>query len=106
MKNCVESNIKFDFSLARTVCEHDTTTPKCDEGTTPDRNTYWPGVDFRIEDEDGWIWLEVKDWRGRMPGSFVHKMRSKAFAEQMRGKFLGTTAFLVWNQIFQSDPVR
>lgn len=106
MKTCVEGDIEFDFSLARTVREHDTTMPKCDEGSAPDGNTYWPGVDFRIEDDNGWIWLEVKDWRGRMAGSFGHKMRSKDYAEQMRGKFLGTTAFLAWNQTFQSDPVR
>jgi hypothetical protein len=106
VKICSEGNIEFDFSSARTVFEHDKTTPNCDDGSTPDGNTGWPGVDFRIEDSSGWIWLEIKDWKGKMRGSYRWKMSNKAFAEEMRAKFLGTTAHLAWTNRFVSSPVR
>ena len=106
MPTCIESGIEFDFSLARTVCEHDMTTSKCYGVSHPDGNTGWPGVDFRVEDEYGWIWLEVKHWQGRMRGSFAHKVQDKDYAAEMRGKFLGTTAYLAWNGMFTPAPLR
>lgn len=106
VRKCVASDIEFDFSVAKNLFEHDTTNPKCQGGSIPDGNTGWPGVDFREEEDQGWIWLEVKNWGGRMRGSFAHKMRSKEFAEEIRSKFLGTTAFLAWNERFMPAPVR
>ncbi len=107
MKQCVEGDIVFDFSLARTVFEHDTTATKCDGGSTPDGNTGgWKGVDFRLEDDEGWIWLEIKDWRGQMRGSYSYKMQNRKFAVEMRYKFLGTTAHLAWKSMFTPVPVR
>lgn len=101
----LESNIEFDFSTARTVIEHDKTTPTYAGGSVHGNNI-WPGVDFCIEESSGeWIWLEVKNWdpthiapnrRGGTRWSFICKMRSKEYAKEMRNKFLGTTAFLAW----------
>ncbi len=106
MRKCAESGLEFDFSKAHVVYEHDRTSAKCDGSSTADGNTYWPGVDFRIEEDTGWIWLEIKNWRGRMQGSFRAKLMSKAYAEEMRSKFLGTTSFLAWNNAFTSGSVR
>lgn len=101
----VESNITFDFTAARAVIEHDKSVPTHSGGDTHGNNK-WPGVDFCIEEASGsWIWLEVKSWdpahippirRGGNRRSFLCKMRSNAFLLEMRGKFLGTTAFLAW----------
>jgi hypothetical protein len=103
----VESNIEFDFSRATQVIEHDK--------QAGDGNSVWPGVDFRIEDPPGWIWLEVKSWdpthiaparRGGTRWSFICKMKSKPFAAEMRNKFLGTTAFLAWTNAFPLSDTR
>jgi hypothetical protein len=106
VRKCVESQIEFDFSAARNVFEHDTTSSKCQGTSTADGNTFWPGVDFRVEDERGWIWLEVKNWRGRMRGSFAHKLKSQSFADEMRSKFLGTAAYLAWHGTFAPVSIR
>ncbi len=99
MRKCRESEIEFDFSNALQVFEHDTTLSNCEGDSIAEGNTVWPGVDFRIEVSFGSIWIEVKNWR-RMPGKFAYRMKSKSFAEEMRAKFLGTTAFLAWNGNF------
>jgi hypothetical protein len=87
-----ESGIEFDFSAALSCSKHDTV------------NRAWPGVDFLVEEPTRWIWLEVKNWepsalppryRGGQRRSFLSKMKSKTFfTEVLRGKFLGTSAFL------------
>lgn len=105
VRKCVESGIEFDFSSATEVHEHDRTVPNCSGNTSADGNNAWPGVDFRIRDDDGWIWLEVKHWP-RGPGRFAGKMKSKAFALEVRDKFLGTTAHLAWRGQFTAVNVR
>jgi hypothetical protein len=103
----VESKIKFDFTKAHKVLEYEgllTGLP----GVSPTlRNTFWPGIDFYIEDApDEAIWLEVKSWnpnsiapkdRGGNRWSFLCKMKSNHFAMEMRGKFLGTSSFFAWD---------
>lgn len=102
MRKCRESEIEFDFSNALQVFEHDTTVSNCEGDSIAEGNTVWPGVDFRIEDSDGEIWIEVKNWRGtKGKRNYLSKMKSRSFAEEMRAKFLGTTAFLAWNGNFR-----
>ena len=105
MTLCLESDIEFDFTAAKRVVAHD---PNCKcEGTfEEDGNSLFPCIDFRIEDNEGWVWMEVKNWRGRMRGSFRHKVRSETFAEEMRCKFLGTAAFLAFHSLFSPVPIR
>lgn len=106
MRKCRESDIEFDFSNALQVFEHDTTSSKCEGDSIADGNTVWSGVDFRVEDNAGWIWIEVKNWRGTKGKSdYLSKLKSKPFAEPMRAKFLGTTAFLAWNGNFDIAPL-
>ena len=60
MSPYVESNIEFDFSAAKSLIEHDKTTPGVTGGSVHGNNV-WPGVDYCIEEASGeWIWLEVK----------------------------------------------
>ncbi len=40
-----------------------------------------------------------------MRGSYKFKLKSKEFADEIRGKFLGTSAFLAWNSAFVCEPV-
>ncbi len=104
----IESRIKLDFSNAVRVVPHD--------GRAGGQgNSVWPGVDFCIEEGPEWIWLEIKNWdpahipakdRGGSRWSFICKMKSKAYAKEMRNKFLGTTAFLAWKGIFPLAPTR
>lgn len=111
----VESNIEFDFTAATTVIEHDKLTPTHSGGSVHGNNV-WPGVDFCIEETSGgWIWLEVKSWdptrivpnrRGGSRRSFICKMRSNEYAKEMRGKFLGTTAFLAWKNALSLAPTQ
>lgn len=104
----IESRIEFDFTSASAAVQHDKPAPG-------HGNSVWPGVDFCIEDGGEWIWLEVKSWdpapipakdRGGMRWSFICKMKSKAFTKEIREKFLGTTAFLTWSNIFPLAPTR
>lgn len=92
MSGLIESRIRFDFSLAPWHEKHDAI------------NTVWPAVDFRIEEPDQWIWLEVKNWepstlparhRGGQRRSFLAKLKSSTFYEQLRSKFLGTSSYLL-----------
>jgi hypothetical protein len=93
----VERQMEFDLTAAVSVTKHDAQGGR--------GNNLWPGVDFRIEQPSEWIWLEVKSWdpthiqakdRGGTRWSFICKMRSKVYTKEMRGKFLGTSAFLAW----------
>jgi hypothetical protein len=93
MPVCKESGIEFDFNVAKQVHAHDMKC-QCTGKYGRDDNSLWPGVDFRIEDAEGWLWLEVKNWRVSARNSYTRKMRSKAFAGEMREKLLGTAAFL------------
>jgi hypothetical protein len=90
---CEESRIEFDFNLAEKVFTHDIN-GQCTGEYGRDDNSLWPGVDFRLKDATGWIWLEVKNWRISARNTYMRKMKSKAFALEMREKFLGTAAFL------------
>jgi hypothetical protein len=93
MARCEESKIEFDFDVARQVHTHDMKC-QCVGNYRRDDNSLWPGIDFRIEDAAGWLWLEVKNWRISARNSYSRKMQSEAFAREMREKFLGTAAFL------------
>ncbi len=111
----VESNIELDFAAAKTVIEHDKQTPSYPGGRV-NGSALWPGVDFCIEELPGdWLWLEVKSWdpapiapnrRGGSRWSFICKMRSSEYAKEMRNKFLGTSAFLAWQNQFILAPTR
>ena len=111
----VESGIEFDFSSAKTLIEHDKTSPTYPVGRVSG-SAIWPGVDFLIEEASGeWIWLEVKSWnpsridperRGGSRRSFICKMKSAKFSLEMREKFLGTTAFLAWKNEFTPATTR
>ena len=104
----IERRIEFDFTHAVSAAPHDAR-------LGGHGNDKWPGVDFCIQDGQEWIWLEVKSWdpthivakeRGGSRWSFICKMKSKAFTQEMRNKFLGTTAFLAWRNIFPLAPTR
>ncbi|HLO98080.1 MAG TPA: hypothetical protein VK171_05760, partial [Fimbriimonas sp.] len=43
--------------------------------------------------------------RGGAQRSFVSKMKSQPFADEMRGKFWGTTSYLSWTGSFQPSDV-
>lgn len=100
----IESNIQFDFSVAVTVHPHDTTQTKGPNDCQSDGNTYWPGVDFGIQDASHWIWLEVKHWI-KQPGDFRKKINAEHFREYSRSKFLGKTSYLAWNEKFEISAV-
>ena len=103
----VESGIEFDFSRAMSVIEYENLFASLPGASATQRNTFWPGVDFCIEDTSGdAIWMEVKNWepssllpkeRGGNRWSFLCKMKSKPFAQEMRGKFLGASSFFAWD---------
>lgn len=104
----IESRIEFDFTRAVSAVPHDKPAPG-------HGNSLWPGVDFCIQEGTDWLWLEVKSWdpapilpkdRGGSRWSFLCKMRSKEFAKEARGKFLGTTAFLAWSNRLPLAPTR
>ena len=103
----VESNIEFDFTKSHSVIEYEGLLSELPGASATQRNTFWPGVDFCIEDApDEAIWLEVKNWnpaslapkvRGGNRRSFLSKMKSNSFAQEMRGKFLGVSSFFAWD---------
>lgn len=103
----VESNIQFDFTNAHKVIEFEALLKDFPGASPTVRNTFWPGIDFHIEEQSGEaIWLEVKSWnptvispknRGGSRRSFQCKMKSAPFAEAMRGKFFGTSAYFGWD---------
>ena len=93
MPQCTESKIEFNFDSAFEVHTHDLNC-RCEGDHQRDGNSLWPGVDFRIVDAEGALWLEVKNWRVSARNSYSRAMRSKMFAREMREKFLGTAAFL------------
>ncbi len=104
----IESRIECDFTQAASVTPHDAR-------PGGHGNSVWPGVDFCIDDGGEWIWLEVKNWdpthvpakdRGGMRWSFICKMKSKTFTKEIREKFLRTTAFLAWKDMFPLAPTR
>jgi hypothetical protein len=112
----VESNIEFDFTKAHSVIEYETLLTRHPGASPTQRNTFWPGIDFQVEESPGdAIWLEVKSWnpasvppkdRGGSRRSFWYKMRSERFAGEMRGKFLGASAFFLWENVPLPSNVR
>ncbi len=104
----VESRIAFDFTRAAGTVQHDKPAPG-------HGNSVWPGVDFCLQDGAEQLWLEVKSWhpmhiaprsRGGSRRSFLSKIKSNVFTQEMRNKFLGTTAFLAWANSFVPAPTR
>ena len=93
MVRCEESKIVFRFDISSEVHTHDPNC-HCDGTYFRDDNSLWPGVDFRLLDGAGWLWLEVKNWRISKRNAYARKMKDEAFAIEMREKFLGTAAFL------------
>lgn len=104
----IESHIEFDFTHAVSAAAHD-------ERSGGQGNNIWNGVDFCLQDGAEQLWLEVKSWnaahidprnRGGSRRSFLSKMKSKVFTQEMRNKFIGTTAFLAWTNNFTPAPTR
>ena len=103
----VESNIEFDFTKAHRVVEYENLFAGLPGASPNQRNQFWPGIDFHIEDApDDVIWLEVKSWnpaqfaprdRGGQRRSFQCKMKSKSYPMEVREKFLGASAFFAWD---------
>ena len=116
MSGYVESNIEFDFTNAHSVLEYEGLLTALPGASPTQRNTFWPGIDFHIEETPGEaIWLEVKNWnptflaakdRGGNRCSFLSKMKSDRFATEMRGKFLGTSSFFAWDGRIVPSTVR
>ena len=103
MPICKESEIEFDFTAAQQVYKHDAE-GNCQGTYLDDHNSLWPGVDFRLQDAHGTIWIEVKNWRVASHNAYARKMKSEAFALEMRDKFLGTAAFLAWHGYTMPAP--
>ena len=104
----LEDDVEFDFTRAVSVIAHD-------ERPGGQGNNIWKGVDFCLQDGPDQIWLEVKSWnpahiaprsRGGSRRSFLSKMKSRAFTQEVRNKFLCTTAFLAWTGAFTLAPTR
>ena len=97
-----ESGFQFDFDAALHSVIHDKADPH--EG-----NTFWPGIDFRIFEDNRQVWIEVKSWstkqihrQGQQRSAhqdFTHKMKADEFREDIFNKFLGTTSYLAWSEI-------
>jgi hypothetical protein len=98
-----ESGFAFDFSAAVGSVVHDKDAPH-------DGNTFWPGVDFRVLETDGQVWIEVKSWsfktiidkieRQQAKKDFAAKMIARSadeFRDDIVAKFLGTTCYLYWS---------
>jgi hypothetical protein len=87
-----ESGIEIDLTRANMHEKHDAV------------NTVLSGVDFVFTDaRNNQYWLEVKNWssavippqrRGGQRRSFLAKMNSRTFPQELRQKFLGTCTFL------------
>jgi hypothetical protein len=99
-----EPGFEVDFTAAMTAEYHD---------HRGHGNSIWNGVDFVVEDTADYLWVEAKAWhplaipphrRGGARWSYICKMRSKPFAQEMRGKFYGTAAFLSLVGRFPSNP--
>ncbi len=107
MSALAESNIEFDFAEAYRALNYEDLLSGLPGASRNQSNTFWPGIDFHVEDTPGEvIWLEVKSWnpdsiapkdRGGSRWSFQCKMKSNAFAQEMRGKFLGASSFFAWD---------
>ena len=86
-----ESGIRFDFSGAAHSEKHD------------EENRKFPAVDFLVHETPGnWLYVEVKNWepaslpahaQAESRADFAAKMRSAVFYQELRNKFLGTSAF-------------
>ena len=98
-----ESGFRFDFTAANNSVVHDKADPH-------DGNTFWPGVDFRVfENNDHQVWIEVKSWdfktfldrmeRKRIKRDFLAKFvkeGAEEFRNDIAAKFLGATCYLAW----------
>ena len=99
-----ESGFQFDFTAAVQSVIHDKDLPH-------DGNTFWPGVDFRVFEDDREVWIEVKSWsfklildkieRRQAKKDYQNKLLGDAAGEFRRDiveKFLGTSCYLAWAQ--------
>lgn len=105
----IESGIEFDFRAADVVKKHDQPVTRGGEG-----NLIWKDVDFRVQLDTHWLWVEVKSWdlsrispvrRGGQQRRYVSKLASEEFGLELRSKFFGTTAFLAWSGTFHPSHV-
>ena len=97
-----ESGFRFDFTSATESAIHDKADPH-------DGNTIWPGVDFRVLENDVEIWIEVKSWSLKQIRDRTERHQAKqdyygklntgidAFRDVIVHKFLGTTSSLAWS---------
>lgn len=102
-----ESGITFDFAEMKSVVRQDS---KAEGG-----HQCWAAIDFRCETDAGdQMWIEVKSFdlkrfparlRGGKQREFVGKIRSGSLAEEIRGKFLGTAAYLGLTGELEAKPI-
>ncbi len=99
-----ESGFRFDFTAATRSVIHDKADPH-------DGNTFWPGIDFRVfEENNHQVWVEVKSWsfkrilesseRKQAKKDYQSKLTGKAadeFRRDIVDKFLGTSCYLSWS---------
>jgi hypothetical protein len=98
-----ESGIRFEFDSNASVRKFD------------QESRAWPAIDFIIDEQISWIWLEIKNWeprdlptrlRGPRRRSFLSKMKSSTFfRDVLRAKFLGTSAYLAHKGQFSVKPL-
>jgi hypothetical protein len=98
----VESEIEIDLTHAIKYDKHDAV------------NNVWPAVDFIIDNGAEYLWLEIKNYeqssiplrrRGGQRWKFLCEMRGKPFFRELRGKFLGTTAYLSFTGDMPTKPI-
>ena len=105
MRIVEESGIEFDFTAAESVMRPD----KEPSGGV------WPNVDFRVDEGERELWIEVKSWhpsrfktqleRIAKTKEFIGKLSSDEFGRRIVSKFLGTTAYLAWTGEFAPKKV-
>jgi hypothetical protein len=105
MRRYKESGFWFDFRAANDSVIHDKEMDS--DGNPQDGNTCWPGVDFRVFENDREVWVEVKSWshkyirgfaqQNKSRRDFLSKIRSDEFRYKIFGKFIGTTSYLIWS---------
>ena len=105
MRIVEESGIEFDFTAAASVMRPD----KEPSGGV------WPNVDFRVDEGERELWIEVKSWhpsrfktqseRIAKTKEFIGKLSSDELRKKLVAKFLGTSAYLAWTGVFVPKKV-